>query len=216
MSKKFEGIITARPTWLGRFFWGMFSHRTMQVVFRKMVVEPEIHLSEQRSVLLIGNHVSWWDGFWALRLNQLYFKRKFYIMMLESQLQNLIFMRQGGAFSINPGKRSMITSLKYTTHLLENPSNIVVMYPQGKIHSLHEHEILFQPGVCKILDRVGDRTQVIFYAVHLDFMEYSRPYLHFRLQDYPYQKGTGIRTVNDDYQTFFEHALKAHREMNRV
>ncbi len=216
MNPSYEEMITAKPTRLGRFCWNLFSKISTQLVFRSIVVEPTLALNPQRSILLVGNHISWWDGFWALRLNQLHFRRHYYVMMLESQLKHMRFMRQGGAFSIDPGHRSVITSIQYTVQLLQNPQNLVVMYPQGIIHSLYENEIRFQPGVCKILDRVGEATDVIFYAAHIDFMEYSRPYLHIRLNRYSYLKGAHIKEFNDAYQLFFDQAIAEHKQLNRV
>ena len=44
-------------------------------------------------VLLMSNHVSWWDGFWAMYVNLKVFRRKFHFMMLEDQLRKFWFFQ---------------------------------------------------------------------------------------------------------------------------
>ena len=52
-------------------------------------------------VLLISNHISWWDGFWAMYINLKVLKRKFHFMMLEEQLRKYWFFNYTGGFSVN-------------------------------------------------------------------------------------------------------------------
>ena len=182
--------------------------------FQEVRVEGEEEY-KKGSILLIGNHISWWDGFFALWLNQQVFQRNYYVMMLEEELNKRKFMRQGGAFSINPGNRSIVESLSYTTSLLNDPGNLVVVFPQGKIHSQYETDIVFQPGIGKILDRVEGKTQVVFYAAHMDYLSYPKPILHFRLKSYVHQKGNSSSVIENAYREHYRRSLAAQREMYR-
>ena len=44
--------------------------------FKKIVVEGKFE-DNGNSILVIANHISWWDGFWAEYLNIRVFHRKF-------------------------------------------------------------------------------------------------------------------------------------------
>ncbi|MEM6631601.1 MAG: lysophospholipid acyltransferase family protein [Bacteroidota bacterium] len=209
-------MITAKPTWQGRFFWNSFVRISMSRSFQEIRIEREPMGGQEGSVLLIGNHISWWDGFFALWLNQQVFRKHYYVMMLEEELSKRRFMRQGGAFSINPGNRSIVESLSYTSSLLKNPKNLVVIFPQGKIHSQYETEIDFQPGIGKILDRVEGKSQVVFYAAHMDYLNYSKPILHFRLGTYTHQKGNASKEIERAYRDHFARSLAAQREAYKV
>jgi len=209
-------MIKANPTRLGRAFWGLFTRIGIKLYFRTVIIEAPFSIGPHQSVLLIGNHISWWDGFWALRVNQLVFQKKFYIMMLEEQLRQRKFMREGGAYSIAPGNRSMVKSLTYTEQLLKDSRNLVVMYPQGKIHSMYDTEIRFQKGICRVLDRVVGHVAVVFFALHLEFMAHARPSLHVRCIHYPYQKGTTVKALEAAYQAHYTQSLRLHIEQNKV
>ena len=150
-------MIPAKPTFRGRLFWNTFVRVSMKVAFKEVIIEGE-RINPEHSIVLIGNHISWWDGFFALYLNQHIFNKQYYVMMLEKELRKQRFMRQGGAFSIEPGSRSMVRSFAYTQELLASPQNLVTIFPQGKIHSQYETAISFQPGIGKMLD--PDRGRV--------------------------------------------------------
>ena len=207
-------MITANPTWQGRLFWNTFVRISIGRAFKEIRIDGK-EAYEDGSILLIGNHISWWDGFFALWLNQQVFHRNYYVMMLEEELTKRKFMRQGGAFSINPGNRSIVESLSYTTSLLNDPGNLVVVFPQGKIHSQYETNIVFQPGVGKILDRVAGKTHVVFYAAHMDYLSYSKPILHFRLKTYIHQKGSSSSVIERAYREHFGQSLVKQRECYR-
>jgi 1-acyl-sn-glycerol-3-phosphate acyltransferase len=98
-------------------------------------------------LLLISNHVSWWDGFWAMYLNMRLLHRKFYFMMLEEQLKKFSFFINTGGYSVKKGNRSIIESINYTIELLTDSKNLVLMFPQGKITSVYDRSIKFEKGI---------------------------------------------------------------------
>ena len=88
-------------------------------------------------VLLVSNHFSWWDGFWAVYLNEKIFHRIFHFMMLEEQLKSHMFLNKTGGYSIKKGSRSIIETIDYTAQLLSDRKNLVLIFPQGEISSMH-------------------------------------------------------------------------------
>lgn len=200
-------MIPAAPTRFGRWVWQNFCRYSIRLAFSDFqIVGDAQRLDPQRSGLLIGNHISWWDGFWPIELNRRLWRREYYVMMLESQLSIRPFMRRGGAFSIDPGQRSMVQSVRYAAELLQDPQHLVLIFPQGKIHSQYDHDFSFAPGVSKVLQLAGDRTQVIFYAALLDYGSQARPILRMYLETPELAPGQDLAPA---YQRFFEASVQA-------
>ncbi len=168
-----------------------------------MEIGPKIALDEDKSVLMIGNHISWWDGFWPIEMNRRLWKRSYFVMMLETQLSIRPFLRQGGAFSIQPGSRDMIASLRYASSLLGDPRNIVLIFPQGKIHSQYARDVAFAAGVEKILRQAAGPVQVLFYAAFLDYGSFSQPTLRIILRRWDHD---GDPSIHAAYLRFFNEA----------
>src|ERR1700748_3807161 len=101
----------------------------------------QVEVMPGHSVLLLCNHFSWWDGFFAGHLSQTYLHRDFHIMMQEDHLQKRMFFNRVGGFSINRKSKEVVESLQYAAKLLENPDNLVTVFPQGALESNHIEEI---------------------------------------------------------------------------
>lgn len=132
--------------------------------------------------LIIGNHFSWWDGFWALYLNNLFLKKRFHAMMLEKQLERHPFLSKIGAFSVNPGSRSVVKSIDYCAQLLSNDGNCVAMYPQGKISSMTSPLFDFGKGIEKVIQKSKD-VQLLFYAAFIDYFSDRKPSLYLYISE---------------------------------
>lgn len=138
---------------------------------------------DNRSILLIPNHFSWWDGFFAWRINQQILKKNFHIMMLEQELSKRLFFSRVGAFSVNLQSRSIIDSIDYAANLLSNPNNMVTMYPQGKLGSQHLWEVQFRKGIERILQKANN-TRVVLAVFLVDYYGNRKPTVTVRLKDY--------------------------------
>ncbi|MDX2247009.1 MAG: lysophospholipid acyltransferase family protein [Bacteroidia bacterium] len=203
-------MLTATPSVWGRFFWETFCQWAMKFYFRKMEHIGDVKIASDKALLLMGNHISWWDGFWPLVLNKRFFQKKYHVMMLESELRKRPFMRKGGAFSIEPGNRSMVETIRYTAGLLENPANMVLMYPQGKIHSIYDDKFVFQPGLEKIHQRCHQPFQTVFFAAMLDYGSFPRPLLRMYLGEY--SGGFSAEEITQAYKQFYATAREEQKQ----
>ena len=147
------------------------------------------HKLEDRGlpVMMIGNHVSWWDGFFAQYINLELFDRKIHIMMLQEQLKERMFLNKTGAYSIKKGSRSALESIKYTGEILSDKRNLVLLFPQGKIHSIYDFPLVFEEGWYRIFKYMEGPVQMVFYVALFDFFSNRKPELHIYLEDYLYQ-----------------------------
>jgi len=126
-------------------------------------------------VLLICNHMSWWDGIWAFHFNREVLHRKFHFMMLEEQLRKNWFFKYTGGFSVTKKSKSIIETIYYTAELLQNPENSVLMFPQGEIQSMHLHQFHFENGIGKILGKTSDPFQIVMLANLVDYFSDVKP-----------------------------------------
>jgi len=135
-------------------------------------------------VLLITNHNSWWDGLWVEYVNQQIFKRKYHFMMLEEQLRKFWFFNYTGGFSVRKNSKSIIETLDYTRQLLTNKNNLVLMYPQGEIQSMHEPVFKFERGLEHILKKMENPVQVVFMVSLVDYFSNPKPGLFLYLKEF--------------------------------
>jgi len=196
-------FIPARHHPLATAFYQAFGKAMTRFFFRSWTAENRVgEVPPSSAILLVGNHFSWWDGFWGLRLATDVLRRKFHVMMLEHTLQGSRVLRFTGAFSIKPGTREAIASLRYAADLLNTPGNLVLMYPQGQIASLYTPVITFSPGAARILGMATSPVQVVFYAAFVDYMGQPRPAVHVTLEAAP-------ETVAPDADVSLEASLSA-------
>lgn len=157
-------------------------------------------------ILMIGNHISWWDGFLAQYINLELFHRKLYIMMLEEQLKERMFLNKTGAYSIKKGSRSALESLHYTAGILSDPRNLVILYPQGKIHSMMDLPVYFEAGWYRLFRYIDQPIQVVFYVTLFDFFSSRKPELNMYLYDYDYQ-GKSLEEMNRDFNECIQKSM---------
>ncbi len=159
-----------------------------------------------KSILVIANHVSWWDGFWINYLNQKLLNRKFHFMMLEDQLKKHWYFHYTGGYSVKKKSRSILNSISYSIELLQQPENLVLMFPQGEIHSIYNDAVAFENGVERIIKKTASETQVVFVANLIDYFSDSKPNLFIYFKSFlaqDFQKNT----VENEYNTFFKQSL---------
>ena len=169
--------------------------------FNKVCISGNYY-EKDMPVLLLSNHVSWWDGFWAMYLNMKLFRRKFHFMMLESQLKKYWFFRYSGGFSVKKNSRSVLESLDYSSKILENKNNLLLLFPQGQIHSLYTSYLRFERGVERFLVPLKGKVQIIFNASMIDYHSSPDPTLTLYIMEYE-DAGTEIEKIEQEYNVFY-------------
>jgi len=165
-------------------FFRVYSRWLIRRNFHEVLVKSSV-IPTDRAVLLLANHVSWWDGFWALYLNTTVFHKRFHFMMLEKQLRKYWYFNRCGGFSVQKHSRSVLESLDYASALLQDPENLVLLFPQGEIRSQLQSDIHFEKGVERILEiSKPGKVQVIFLVSLTDYFSFKKPVLTFYLEEY--------------------------------
>ncbi len=186
----------------------LFSRVMINRHFSQVVVVGNVDVKNDRSILLLSNHTSWWDGFWQLYLNMRVFKKKFHFMMLEEQLRKHWYFNYTGGFSVKKSARSAVETIQYSAGLLSHPNNLVLLFPQGKVESIHKHAITFEKGVEKILERTDRKSvQIVFLVNSVDYFINRKPILYHYTKEYC---GDSInhRDIEQQYNAFFKESIQ--------
>ncbi len=204
-------IIQAKPIpfniliiWIKFFSW-IFKHRFNKVIIKKT------NIYKNHSYMLMSNHFSFWDGFWAcyLMLNGIHKSENikgFYVMILEKQLQKNMYLRYFGCFSIAQGKASISESLDYAAQVLNTPGNVLLMYPQGNLESQYVRKIIVKEGIGEIINRVTGNCQLVWSSNFLEYFESFKPSVYFNMLDCGVAK-------NFNMQDFTEKINKHHNNV---
>jgi 1-acyl-sn-glycerol-3-phosphate acyltransferase len=134
-----------------------------------------IQADNSRSVLLIANHFSWWDGFLMYYINHKLLKKNFHVMVIEDTVRKVSFFKYMGAFSVSKNSRDMLASLDYAAQLLKDPNNMVLLFPQGKLYSNFVDEVKFEKGLSRVIQLASGRFQTIFAATFIENLQFKKP-----------------------------------------
>lgn len=199
-------MLKARHHWFYVKFFNWFLHHKMQKHFHEIVIKGTLENKNIPS-LMIGNHISWWDGFIAQYLNLKFLNKKIYIMMLEEELQKRRFFCRAGAFSIGKKKTSVIESLDYAASTIHHTENILLMYPQGLIQSQHQHDIQFHSGITRILQSASYPLQMCYYVAFTDYFSNPKPSLFLYVTQEIFNHAASAKDLEIQYQLFLTNCL---------
>ncbi|HNX20789.1 MAG TPA: lysophospholipid acyltransferase family protein [Bacteroidales bacterium] len=134
------------------------------------------YIEKDLPLVIIANHISWWDGFWVVYFRQKIVRKKFYFMMLEEELKKNIFLKYAGGYSINKKSRTIVESLNYTQEILQNSDSMVLLFPQGRIESLYKETFEFEKGISTILKK-SPPCRIMMIANFVDYFSNVKPTL---------------------------------------
>lgn len=192
-------MIKARHTRTGVWFFRKYSNFFLGRNFKSISILGDFEESN-KSVLVISNHFSWWDGFIQLILNDRVFKKVFHVMMLEEQLKRYMILNKAGAFSIKKKSRDIIESLGYCNEILENKNNLLLIFPQGETQSLYKQIFVFEKGLTNLLKK--ENTSLIFNVNLVDYFSDKKPHLTIYYKEYIYDKNTSLKDIESSFNTF--------------
>jgi 1-acyl-sn-glycerol-3-phosphate acyltransferase len=165
-----------------------------------------IEVDKDKSVLLIANHFSAWDTVVLFWINRKLLKKKFHVMMLETTAIKEPFLKYAGGFSINKTSKDMIHSLDFAAKLLNDPDNLVLIFPQGKIYSNMVSDVVFEKGVMQILKKAPAKFQLIFAATFIENFDNFKPVANTSLKTGVANSFNSILDLQEAYQQHYTRA----------
>ncbi len=195
-------IKTQHVAW-AEFVFKIYFHRLLKNAFSAFYIVGDIpEKNKNSSVFLLPNHNTWWDGFLAYYLNLYIWKKPFFLMMLEDQLQKLSFFKKIGAFGINQkGSKEIINALNYSSSILNKEytkdAPLLVMFPQGEMIPYSKENLTYSKGYLQIIKKVKEPLTVYQTGIKTELYDQQKPSVYF-----------SFRELKEDYkQAIDEHKL---------
>ena len=197
-----------------KFVHWFFHHYILRIVkanFRQ-VNYNDVAVDSSKSVLLLANHFSWWDGFLMYQLNHKLFKKQFHVMVIADTMQKVSFFKYMGAFSVAKNSREILTSLDYAAELLNNPDNLVLIFPQGKLYSNFTDEVTFEKGLARIMQSAAGKYQTVLAATFIEGLQYKKPSVNVYLA----QADSSLTDINQIAQAYGQHYSRAKAQQTQI
>ncbi len=201
-------IEAADTEWVKKAFFQLESKFIFPRKFSKIKINT-VSIKTGHSILLLQNHFSWWDGFLGNYLTYKYLGKNFHVMVQEDQVKKHPYLKYRGAFSVKKESREMLQSLKYASKLLEDSKNLVQIFPQGRLQSMHVQNIELAKGVNWLIRETKADCQVIYNAVTVDYLEGFKPTVTFNLLDCGLTNEINLENLQGDISLFHQKALES-------
>ncbi|HLN73028.1 MAG TPA: lysophospholipid acyltransferase family protein [Prolixibacteraceae bacterium] len=196
-------MIKDRPNRYSLWFYSSWFRVLQKLFFRRIQIINQDVFVESKSVLLLQNHFSYYDGFWSMLLCQKVFHRQFHVMMLEEQLRKRMFLTRCGAFSVRKNSRDLMESIHYAKALLQNSRNVVTIYPSGEIVSQHQQHFSFEQGFSRL---AGEKNvQIAFAVVLTDYFSEARPEIRIYVENF--RGEISAKAIENAYHTFYQSCI---------
>ena len=168
----------------------------------------EITVAEDEAILLLANHFSWWDGFLLFQLNKLVFKKNFHILVGQSDFEKRWFLKYLGAFSPSAKGKDTLETLIYAGHLLDEPTNLVLLFPQGRLYSAHVSAVNFEKGVMQVINASQKNFKIIFAATFADYFSKRKALVKTALQCWEGEEYISLQLLKSEYNKHYTKTLK--------
>ena len=185
------------------YFFSWYINHIIRKDFKKLDFN-QVDFDKNRSVLILSNHFSWWDGFLLFELNKRFLKKKFHVMVTEENYQDVSFLKYLGAFSVKKNSKSVLESLHFAGELLNDPNNLVLIFPQGKLYSNHVKEVFFEKGLLNLINSSNRSFQYLFAASFVDYFEHRKPTATVYLQQWEGAEFTSLQVIKSAFNKHYE------------
>lgn len=120
-------------------------------------------------VMLVANHVSWWDGFF---LREIHRRARpgapLHVVMTEGELRRIPIFRWMGAIPLADSPLAARTLLRaMESRVASRPDALFGYFPQGRIWPSHRRPLGFRPGVSWLAARLAP-IAVVPVGLHLE------------------------------------------------
>ena len=189
--------------------FGIFSWYISYIIKRGFYAHHfnKIILNRQESILLLANHFSWWDGFLMFQLNRLFFKKNFHVLVTEEDYKKHWFLKYLGAFAAENTGKDVISTLLHAGQLLNDPNNLVLLFPQGKTSSVYVSSIAFEKGIMQVVNESKKKFQIVFAATVIDYSA-KKPCLYTHLKTWEAEEYISLQLLKREYNKHYDEAAK--------
>lgn len=190
---------------LVRSFFSWYISRLIRSDFESFSFN-EVPLNKDKSVLLIANHFSWWDGFFMYELNKRYLKKNFHVMVSEENYRKVWFLKYLGAFPVKKHSKKAIESLEYAGRLLNDGGNLVLIFPQGQLYSSHVRNVAFEKGLLNLINSSDRGFQYLFVSTFVDYFQKRKPSVRCYMTVWEGAGYISLQLIKNEYNKHYEYS----------
>lgn len=117
-----------------------------------------------KPVLMLCNHISWWDGIWVLLWNRAVFKKDFHVLMLQRELAKRPFLKSLGAIGLEGGRHALATVLALQS-ICRRPGTLLLIFPEGRIGAAQCGQLKFETALLKRLPLQEVQLVFAYHAI---------------------------------------------------
>jgi hypothetical protein len=99
----------------------------------------------------------------------------------------------------------MLQSLDYAAKLLDDPKNLVLIFPQGKLYSNFVNTIQFEKGITRIIEKAEGKFQLLFAATFVQHLKHKKPTATVYLKIKP-SPSKNFQDLKNAYQIHYDNA----------
>lgn len=167
----------------------------------------QIETKQDAALLVLANHFSWWDGFFIFYINKKFFKRQFHVLVNVENYKKVGFLKYLGAFAAENKGKDVLETLNYAGKLLNDPKNLVLVFPQGKLYSNHSRTINFKKGVMQMINSSQKKIDIVFAATFVDYFAKRKPTAQTYLQQWETEEYVSLQLLKSAYNKHYDQSV---------
>ncbi|TDQ10364.1 lysophospholipid acyltransferase family protein [Pedobacter metabolipauper] len=167
-----------------------------------------LSFADDEAVLLLANHFSWWDGFILFHLNQVAIKKQFHVLVNAEEYKKHWFLKYMGAFAAEHTGKDVIETLVYAGKLLDDPQNLVLVFPQGKAYPGPVRSVTFEKGIMQLVNASRKKFQFIFSVTLADHSMGRKPQMKTYLTKWDAEEYVSLQLLKSEYNKHYESAIR--------
>ncbi|MES2458281.1 MAG: 1-acyl-sn-glycerol-3-phosphate acyltransferase [Bacteroidota bacterium] len=170
--------------------------------FNKIGIKPD------EAVLLLANHFSWWDGFLLFQLNKLLFRKRFHVLIGHEDYCRHWYLKYLGSFAAENNKKDVVETLIHAGKLLDDPANLVLVFPQGKSRANPVASINFEKGIIQLINSSKKKFQIVFSASFADYYGKRKPTVNTYLAVWEAEEYMSLQLLKSEYNKHYNYAIR--------
>jgi 1-acyl-sn-glycerol-3-phosphate acyltransferase len=167
----------------------------------------DIEVNESQAILLLANHMSWWDGIILFHLNQKLFKKQFHVLVTANDYIEVGYLKYFGAFASEKKGKDVLETLAYAGSLLDDPNNLLLIFPQGEIKSTHLKSIAFEKGIMQVVNASKKKFQTVFAVTLFDYFNERKPKVKTYLTSWLAAEYISLQLLKSEYNKHYDAAI---------
>lgn len=167
----------------------------------------QLAVKDDEAMLLLANRFSWWDGFMLFQLNKKVFRKHFYVLVTSNDYQQISYLKYFGAFAPAVKGKDVVKTLQYAGALLDDPKNLVLIFPQGKVRSSHTSSISFEKGVLQVINASKKKFQIVFSVMLTDYFHCQKPEAEAYLMHWEAEEYVSLQLLKSEYNKHYDNSI---------